>query len=131
MCYVLSVYEKVYYQFVTNNNLSFHLWWKENFLNHPKFSEYYEHVVFDNLSKNLIICPKHFDALMILNRLFTTVPPVIKIMELSAKLLMIIPTLCYLRLKRRLLAHKFLKNSKFCCRLNVNDFSRLIYPYLL
>ena len=32
---------------------------------------------------------------------------------------------------RRFLAQKVLENCKFCCRSNVNAFSRLIYPYLL
>ena len=31
------------YQYVTNNHASFHLWWKENLLNHQKVSKYYEH----------------------------------------------------------------------------------------
>ena len=31
------------YQFVTNNHVLFHLWWKENLLNHQKVSKYYEH----------------------------------------------------------------------------------------
>ena len=30
------------YQFITNNHTLFHLWWKENFLNDPKFWKYYE-----------------------------------------------------------------------------------------
>ena len=30
------------YQFVTNNHVSFHLWRKENLLNHQKVSKYYE-----------------------------------------------------------------------------------------
>ena len=31
------------YQFVTNNHVSFHLWWKESLLNLQKISKYYEH----------------------------------------------------------------------------------------
>ena len=31
------------YQFIANNQASFHLWWKENLLNNQKVSEYYEH----------------------------------------------------------------------------------------
>ena len=35
-------------------------------------------LVFDNLSKTLIICPQHLDVFMISNRLLTTVPLVIE-----------------------------------------------------
>ena len=31
------------YQFITNNHALFHLWWKENLLNHQKVSRYYKH----------------------------------------------------------------------------------------
>ena len=31
------------YQFITNNDASFHLWWKENLLNYQKVSKYYEY----------------------------------------------------------------------------------------
>ena len=43
----------------------------------------------------------------------------------------VIPTHCYLRLRTRFLPHTFSKNSKFCCSSNVNNYSQLIYPYLL
>ena len=43
-------------------------------------------IVFDNFSKNLIICPQHFNILMISNRSFTAVPPVI---EISAKFILL------------------------------------------
>ena len=33
------------YQFITNNHALFHLWWKENLLNHQKFSEFMKMVV--------------------------------------------------------------------------------------
>ena len=36
-------------------------------------------LVLSNLSKNLIICPQHFDVLMISNQSYTTIPPVIEI----------------------------------------------------
>ena len=29
------------YQFITNNHALFHMWWKENLLNHQKASKYY------------------------------------------------------------------------------------------
>ena len=29
--------------FIADNHASFHLWWKENLLNHQKVSKYYEH----------------------------------------------------------------------------------------
>ena len=35
--------------FITNNHASFHLWWKENLLNHQKVSKYYEHGCLQNL----------------------------------------------------------------------------------
>ena len=41
---------------------------------------------------------------------------------------MIPSTPCYLRLKRSFLTQEFLKNSSLCCRSDVYDFSRLIYP---
>ena len=31
------------YQFITNNDASFHLWWKKNLLNYQKVSKYYEY----------------------------------------------------------------------------------------
>ena len=31
------------YQFITNNHVSFHLWWKKDLPNHQKVSKYYEH----------------------------------------------------------------------------------------
>ena len=31
------------YQFITNNQASFHLWRKENLIKHKKFSKYYDH----------------------------------------------------------------------------------------
>ena len=31
------------YQFITNNHVSFHLWWKKDSPNHQKVSKYYEH----------------------------------------------------------------------------------------
>ena len=30
------------HKFITNNQASFHLWWKENMLNHQRVSKYYE-----------------------------------------------------------------------------------------
>ena len=33
------------YQFITNNDALFHLWWKETLLNHQKFSEFMKMVV--------------------------------------------------------------------------------------
>ena len=38
-----NVRQLVHNQFITNNNSSFHLWWKENLLNYQKVSKYYEH----------------------------------------------------------------------------------------
>ena len=32
----------VYIMFISNNRTSFHLWWKENLVKHPKVSKYYE-----------------------------------------------------------------------------------------
>ena len=67
-------------------------------------------LVFYNLSKNLIICPQHFDVLMILNRPFTTVPSVIEVsVKFTSLIHAITPTSCYLILKRRLLAHEISK----------------------
>ena len=31
------------YQFITNNHVSFHLWWKKDLPNHQKVSKHYEH----------------------------------------------------------------------------------------
>ena len=31
------------YQFITNNQISFYMLWKENFVKHQKFSKYYDH----------------------------------------------------------------------------------------
>ena len=83
-------------------------------------------LVFDNLSKSLIIYPQYLDVFMISNRPFTT----LKFKPNLSPYTHNYPTPCYLRLKR-FLAVEFLKNSKFCCRSNVNDLSQLIYLYLL
>ena len=36
------------YQFISNNQGSFHLWCKENLVKHQKFSNYYDHVCLQN-----------------------------------------------------------------------------------
>ena len=33
------------YQFITNNQALFHLWWKKNLVKRQQFSKYYDHVV--------------------------------------------------------------------------------------
>ena len=39
----LKSFSNSYSQFITNNHALFHLWWKENLLNHQKVSKYYVH----------------------------------------------------------------------------------------
>ena len=38
------------YQFITNNEASFHFWLKENLVKHQNFSKYYDH----GCNKNLV-----------------------------------------------------------------------------
>lgn len=111
------------YQFSTSNVVQF-----STFCNSLLLFQ----LIFGNILKDLIICPQYFHVLIISYRLFTAVPLVIenyaKFIPLCIRLY---ETHCYLRLKSRFLAHIFSKNSKFCCRANVGNFSWLIYPDLL
>ena len=54
------------YEFITNNQASFHLWWNENLLNHEKVLQYYEHdclkgflLLFMSLLRALIVRNSH------------------------------------------------------------------------
>ena len=38
--------------FISNNHASFHLWWKENLVEHRKFSKYYDH----DCRSNIFLC---------------------------------------------------------------------------
>ena len=42
------------YQFITNNQTSFHLCWKKNLVNHQRVSKYYEHNCLQNFL--LLLC---------------------------------------------------------------------------
>ena len=63
----LEAYEATrIYKFDTNNHVSHHLWWKENFLNHQKVSSHYEQnclqnflLLFFSLSTTLIVQNSH------------------------------------------------------------------------
>ena len=52
------------YEFITNNHASFHLVWKENFLNHQKVSKYYEH---DCLQNFILLSMSLLTALIVKN----------------------------------------------------------------
>ena len=56
--------ETLIYQFININHSSFHLWGKENLLNHQKISKYYEH---DYLQNFLLLFMSLLTALIVEN----------------------------------------------------------------
>ena len=127
MCYILSVYEKGILIFFIS--LYFAFYFRQfctgncrpvfNFLTVLDCPFYYFS------KKNLLICPQNLDLLMISNLKF---PQPLKFKPNSFRYTLDYPNNLLFETQEDF-SSRILKY--FCCRSNLNVFSRLIYPYLL